>query len=81
MAITTARRAAIYARISVASEESVSIERQVEAAEQYAAARGWQVVATFTDEGVSATSNRPEVRPAWRALTTSPEAFVTSTTE
>ncbi len=39
------RRCAIYARISVTQDESVSLARQVEAAEQYAAARGWQVVA------------------------------------
>ncbi|MFT4011766.1 MAG: recombinase family protein [Nocardioidaceae bacterium] len=62
------RRCVIYARLSVSSEESVSIARQVEAAEQYAAARGWQVVGTFTDDGVSATHNRPEDRPGWREL-------------
>ena len=62
-----ARRCAIYARISVATEESVSVERQIEAAEQYAAARGWKVVATFKDEGVSATHNKPEDRAGWRA--------------
>lgn len=33
---TTALRAAIYARISVTQEESVSIERQIESARQYA---------------------------------------------
>lgn len=70
-----ARRCAIYARISVTSEESVSIERQVEAAEQYAATRGWQVVATFRDDGVSATHNRPEDRAGWRALLGSPTSF------
>lgn len=62
------RRAVTYARISVASDESVSVERQVQAAEQYAAARGWQVVGTFTDEGVSATHNRPEDRTGWQAV-------------
>ncbi|NPC97881.1 recombinase family protein [Nocardioides sp. zg-DK7169] len=71
----TARRCAIYVRISVAQEASVSIDRQVEAAEQYAAARGWQVVATFRDEGVSATHNKPEDRAGWRALLDSPESF------
>jgi site-specific DNA recombinase len=69
------RRAAIYVRISVAQEASVSIERQIEAAQQYAAARGWLVVATFTDEGVSATHNKPDDRAGWRALLDSSETF------
>jgi len=62
------RRCAIYARISVSSEVSVSIDRQIEAAEQYAAARGWTVVDVFKDDGVSATHNKPENRAGWRAL-------------
>lgn len=73
------RRCAIYARISVSSEESVSIDRQIEAAEQYAAARGWQVVEVFKDDGVSATHNKPENRIGWRALldsTTSYDAVI-----
>lgn len=71
------RKAAIYARISVTSEESVSIGRQVESAQLYAAARGWQVVGVFTDEGVSATHNKPEDRDGWRALLASREKFDT----
>lgn len=70
-----ARRCVIYARISVSSDESVSIDRQVEAAEQYAAARGWQVVDVFRDEGVSATHNKPEDRAGWRALLDSPTQY------
>lgn len=69
------RRAVIYARISVTSDESVSITRQIEAAEQYAAARGWQVVGTFTDDGVSATHNRPQDREGWRELLASSQKF------
>lgn len=69
------RRAVVYARISVSSEESVSIERQIEAAEQYAAARGWKLVGTFKDDGVSATHNKPENRAGWRALLASRERF------
>jgi len=53
------RRAVIYARISVAQEASVGIGRQLEAAQQYAAAGGWEVVGTFTDDGVSASHNKP----------------------
>lgn len=71
----TARRAVIYTRISVAQEASVSVARQREAAEQYAAARGWHVVGTYTDEGVSATHNKPEDRPGWRTLLDSPETY------
>ncbi|WP_193608260.1 recombinase family protein [Nocardioides lijunqiniae] len=69
------RRCAIYVRISVAQEASVSMDRQVEAAEQYAAARGWTVVEVFRDEGVSATHNKPENRAGWRALLESNEKF------
>jgi len=71
----TTRRCAIYARISVTSEKSVSLERQVEAGEQYASARGWQVVEVFSDDGVSATKNRPEDRAGWSALLASPRRF------
>ncbi|GAB3875387.1 recombinase family protein [Terrabacter terrigena] len=69
------RRCAIYARISVSSEESVSIDRQIESAEQYAAARGWTVAGVFKDDGVSATHNKPEDRAGWRALLASRENF------
>lgn len=69
------RRAVLYARISVANEESVSIARQLESAQQYAAARGWEVVGTFHDDGVSATHNKPENRLGWRALLASRERY------
>ncbi|WP_159623361.1 recombinase family protein, partial [Ruania rhizosphaerae] len=75
MSPSTARRCVVYARISITSEESVSIERQVQAAEQYAAARGWQVVEVFIDDGVSATRNRPQDREGWRALLASPSQY------
>ena len=69
------RRCVIYARISVTSEESVSLDRQIQAGEQYAAARGWQVVDVFRDDGVSASKNRPEDRAGWSALLSSPKKF------
>lgn len=53
----------------------MSIERQVEAAEQYAAARGWQVVNVYRDAGVSATYNKPEDRAGWRALLDAPDTY------
>jgi len=69
------RKAVVYARISISNEESVSVARQIESAEQYAAARKWSLVATFTDEGVSASDHRPERRPGWRALLDTTEQY------
>jgi site-specific DNA recombinase len=62
------RRCVLYARLSIAKEESVSISRQLQAGRSYAEARGWEVVGEFTDDGVSATANRPEDRKGWAAL-------------
>jgi DNA invertase Pin-like site-specific DNA recombinase len=62
------RRAVIYVRLSVSQDASVSIDRQIEAAEAYAAAHGWTVVETFKDDGVSASKNRPEDRKGWQEL-------------
>jgi site-specific DNA recombinase len=73
--VTRTPRCAIYARISVTQEQSVAIASQVEAAEQYAASQGWRVVKVVLDDGVSATSNRPEDRAGWSALLASPERF------
>jgi len=69
------RTAVLYARISVATEKSVSIERQLEAGRAYADARGWKVVGEFIDSGVSATHNKPQDRKAWSSLLTSPTRF------
>jgi DNA invertase Pin-like site-specific DNA recombinase len=62
------RRCVLYARLSVTKEESVSIARQLGATRKYAEGRGWQVAGEFTDDGVSATANRPEERKGWNAL-------------
>lgn len=69
------RRAIVYARLSVKSEESVSIERQLAAGRKYCESRGWTVVDEAIDEGVSATFNRPEDRVGWKAVLTHPEEF------
>lgn len=71
----TTKRCVIYARISVASEKSVSIERQINKCQDQAAARDWEVVGVYKDEGVSATYNQPETRDGWQALMASPEPF------
>jgi DNA invertase Pin-like site-specific DNA recombinase len=52
----------------VSLEASVSIDRQIEAAEAYAAQRGWTVVGVFKDDGVSASKSKPEDRKGWREL-------------
>lgn len=69
------KRAVIYARLSVTAEESVSIERQLEACRKYADARGWTVVHVATDDGVSATKARPEARVGWREVLDLPTPF------
>lgn len=68
-------RCVLYVRISLATEESVSIDRQIESGRAYARARGWEVVGVFRDEGVSATHNRPQHRAGWRALLDSAGRF------
>jgi site-specific DNA recombinase len=69
------RHVAIYARLSVTTEESVSIERQVDAARKYADARSWEVTLVEVDDGVSATKTKPEERLGWRRIITSPEQY------
>lgn len=62
------RRCVLYARISVTKEESVSVERQLQAGRKLAEARGWEIVGEFIDDGVSATASRPEDRRGWKSL-------------
>ena len=69
------RTCVLYVRISLHTEESVSIERQIEAGEAYAKARGWKVVGVFRDEGVSATHNKPEDRTGWGELLASRSSY------
>jgi site-specific DNA recombinase len=71
----TKRPAVLYARVSVSTEESVSVARQIASGRKYAAARGWRVVGEFIDDGVSASRNKPEDRPGWRNLMGSPVPF------
>lgn len=68
MNLNQVKRCVIYARLSVTTEESVSIERQLHSCRRYAEARGWAVVGEFVDDGVSATANRPESRKGWSSL-------------
>jgi DNA invertase Pin-like site-specific DNA recombinase len=61
-------RCVLYARISVTKEESVSVDRQLDAGRKLAELRGWEIIGEFVDDGVSATANRPEDREGWKAL-------------
>jgi site-specific DNA recombinase len=69
------RTCVLYVRISLSTEESVSIDRQIEAGTAYALARGWKVVDVFRDEGVSATHNKPEDRKGWGELVASRASY------
>lgn len=62
---TTARRAALYVRQSKKADEG--IERQIERTAALAALRGWEAVAVYEDNDVTASKPRgPET--AWRRL-------------
>lgn len=69
------KKVAIYARLSVTTEESVSIRRQIESCKRHAEAKGWTVVAVEVDDGVSASRHRPEHRAGWRAILRHPEKY------
>ena len=57
MNATRTRRAAIYVRVST---DRQTVENQVAKLTEVAKARGWQIVATFTDAGISgAKKDRP----------------------
>ncbi len=58
------RRAAIYARVST---DGQSVENQLRELEVVAERHDWEVVATYTDEGVSGAKGR-ERRPGFDAL-------------
>lgn len=63
-------RAVVAARISILTDESVSIQRQVKSGEKYAALKDWPVVGYVKDEDVSATKVAPFDRPSLAAWIT-----------
>jgi site-specific DNA recombinase len=69
------RSVVIYARLSVTTEESVSIARQLDSARRYCEARSWIVAEEYVDDGVSASKVKPEHRPGWRALLDSTDRY------
>jgi site-specific DNA recombinase len=61
-------KAVLYARLSISSDESVSIERQLQDGRAYCASQGWEVIGQHVDEGVSASANAPEHRKGWQEV-------------
>src|SRR5438270_12550256 len=57
MNATHVRRAAIYARVSTGSQTT---ENQLRELRQVAERHGWQVVAQFTDNGISGAKGRDQ---------------------
>jgi DNA invertase Pin-like site-specific DNA recombinase len=57
-------KAALYARVST---DGQTVENQLLALQAVAERHGWEVVATFTDEGISGAKGRDK-RPAFDAL-------------
>ena len=57
-------RTALYLRVSTAHQTA---DNQLHELERVAAARGWNIVRTFRDDGISGSKGRDE-RPAFDAL-------------
>jgi DNA invertase Pin-like site-specific DNA recombinase len=55
--MSNTRRAAIYVRVST---DRQTVENQVSALTKVAEARGWQIVGTFSDKGISGAKTREE---------------------
>jgi DNA invertase Pin-like site-specific DNA recombinase len=67
-------RAALYLRVSLdATGEGLAVDRQRDDCKRIAEARGWQVVAEYVDNSISATDARKS-RPGYDALVTAYEA-------
>jgi len=65
-------RVAAYARVSVASEDSVSTAAQIEIIQKWAVMRGGEVVAEYVDEGLSGSKDIE--RPAYDRMVADMEA-------
>ena len=57
------KKAVVYSRVSLEKQvrDGVGLEAQVERCKQYAELQGWEVVATFKDEGLSGKSKAGRV--------------------
>jgi hypothetical protein len=63
---TTAKRAALYVRVSTA-DRGQTVENQLQPLQEAAGRLGWSIVAVFKDEGISGTKGRQQ-RPGLDAL-------------
>lgn len=68
MANTTRPRAVLYTRLSVARDASTSMAGQADDLAALAASEGWDVVATFADEGISGGKQRANAEEALAML-------------
>ena len=59
IAMSNAKRAALYVRVST---DRQTVDNQIAALTKIAEARSWQIVATFSDKGISGAKTR-EDRP------------------
>src|SRR5262249_35595792 len=57
MAPTNPKRAALYLRVST---DRQTVENQRQALEQVARHRGWEIIATYSDKGISGSKGRKE---------------------
>lgn len=64
----TQKRAILYLRLSVSKDESVSIANQNKQLQALAEREGWQIVETFTDDGLSGGKPRANAEKALRML-------------
>jgi len=62
------KRAILYLRLSVSKDESVSIANQNKQLQALAEREGWQIVETFTDDGLSGGKPRANAERALRML-------------
>jgi DNA invertase Pin-like site-specific DNA recombinase len=62
--MTQSKRAALYLRVST---DNQTVDNQRLALEQVAAHRGWHIVETYTDHGISGAKSRDK-RPAFNAM-------------
>lgn len=67
--MTTSTRCALYARVSDSQDgKSESVAQQLAAMTAEVERRGWSVVATYTDDGVSASRYAHKQREGWPSL-------------
>jgi site-specific DNA recombinase len=65
---TQPRRAILYLRLSVATEDSTSIARQRKDLHEHANREGWEIVAELVDDGISGRKARANATEALRML-------------